>query len=78
MSPTASQDKKGSGEGEASHLRVVPPLLPVLGVGGSDADVPDAGIEPHVEHLMHCTACSLRRDPPSCSCASTRCLGRSA
>ena len=33
-------------------IGVLPPFLPLAGVIGSDADVPDGSIEPNVEHLQ--------------------------
>ena len=33
-------------------LRVLPPLLPLLGVSGSDGDIADWSVKPHIEDLV--------------------------
>jgi hypothetical protein len=35
----------------ADIFRVLPPLLPLVGVVRGDADVPDGSVEPYVENL---------------------------
>lgn len=38
-------------QGRSHLLRVLPPPLPLVCVVGCDGQVPNGGVEPHVEHL---------------------------
>lgn len=38
---------------EIGHLRrILPPVLPLVGVVGSDRQITNGGIKPHIEHLQ--------------------------